>query len=181
MFARLDESDLAEFDLNDNVRTTVTIILGHAKRKRVVIEMDLQPVPPITGYVAKINQVVMNLISNAIDACQEGGKVIVRTRPDRDRYAVRLDVIDDGCGIDPSILPRIFDPFFTTKPVGVGTGLGLSISYGILQDHGGLIEADSRPGQGARFTIRLPLKCRARASSAGELEHEHEAETPALY
>ena len=109
----------------------------------------------MTCYGAKLNQVVMNLVMNAIDACPEGGTVTIRTRPELD--GVRLDVIDTGIGIPPEIRSRIFDPFFTTKPVGVGTGLGLSISYGIVQDHGGRFEVDSTPGvrEGSRFTVRL--------------------------
>ena len=71
---------------------------------------------------------------------------------------VQIDVIDNGHGINPTIRDRIFDPFFTTKPIGKGTGLGLSISYGIVQDHGGTIEVDSTPGEGSRFTVRLPFQ-----------------------
>jgi signal transduction histidine kinase len=89
--------------------------------------------------------------------------VTVRTRADEE--GVRLDVIDTGCGIDPVIRERIFDPFFTTKPVGVGTGLGLSISYGIVQDHGGKIEVESSPGNGARFTVRLPTRVAVSAAT----------------
>src|SRR5262249_52622421 len=120
---------------------------------------DLGPLPLVTCFAAKINQVMMNLVMNAIDACPQGGTVTVRTRAEDD--AIVLEVIDTGQGIDPEIRDRIFDPFFTTKPVGVGTGLGLSISYGIVKDHGGVIEVDSAPGKGSRFTVRLPMRVAA--------------------
>jgi two-component system NtrC family sensor kinase len=164
VFARLDEGILNEVDLNEGVSSTITIVQGHAKKKQVQIEKDLGVLPAMTCYGAKLNQVVMNLVMNAIDACPEGGSVTVRTRAEED--GVRLDVIDTGTGIDPEIRERIFDPFFTTKPVGVGTGLGLSISYGIVQDHGGKIEVESTPGQGSRFTVRLPNRL-AVGSAAG--------------
>ena len=163
VFARLDEGILNEVDLNEGVSSTITIVQGHAKKKRVQIEKDLGRLPSMTCYGAKLNQVVMNLVMNAIDACPDGGTVTVRTRAEDD--GVRLDVIDTGTGIDPEIRERIFDPFFTTKPVGVGTGLGLSISYGIVQDHGGKFEVDSTPGQGSRFTVRLPTKIAVGAAS----------------
>jgi len=99
---------------------------------------------------------MMNLLTNAIDACDEGGTVTVRTRAE-DR-GVRIEVADTGCGIEPEHRDRIFDPFFTTKPVGQGTGLGLSISYGIIQDHGGTIEVESTVGKGTCFIIHLPLR-----------------------
>lgn len=161
MFARLDESDLNEVDLNAGIESTLNITQGHAKKKQVQIETDLGRLPPVTCYPAKINQVMMNLIINAIDACAEKGKIVVRTRANR--QAVRIDVIDNGCGIDPAIRSRIFDPFFTTKPVGVGTGLGLSISYGIVRDHGGSIEVESEPGKGSCFTVCLPVHLAAPA------------------
>ncbi len=142
-------------DLNRGIESTVNIIRGRAKRKGVEVEIDLQPLPPITCSGAKLNQVVMNLLANAIDACGELGKVTVRTRALDG--AVEIVVSDDGHGVDASIRDRIFDPFFTTKPPGEGTGLGLSISYGIVREHGGTIEVDSRPGEGSRFTVRLPL------------------------
>jgi two-component system, NtrC family, sensor kinase len=165
VFARLDEGILNEVDLNEGVSSTITIVQGHAKKKRVQIEKDLGELPAMTCYGAKLNQVVMNLVMNAIDACPEGGTVTVRTRAEED--GVRLDVIDTGTGIDPEIRERIFDPFFTTKPVGVGTGLGLSISYGIVQDHGGKIEVESSPGKGSRFTVRLPTRVGVGAESGG--------------
>jgi PAS domain S-box-containing protein len=164
VFARLDESELNEVDLNAGIDSTITIIVGNAKKKDVTIERDLAPLPPVRCFGAKINQVIMNLLSNAIDACPRGGKVTVKTRPDEDGQSVRIEVGDTGPGIPPEIRDRIFDPFFTTKPVGQGTGLGLSISYGIVQDHGGSIELASEAGQGSTFTVHLPLKARVRAA-----------------
>jgi PAS domain S-box-containing protein len=155
-FGRVDEGELIEVDLNAGIESTVTIALGHAKKKGVSIETDLAPLPRVSCYAAKINQVILNLLTNAIDACDSGGHVVVRTRPEAG--GVRIEVADNGCGIPAAVRDRIFDPFFTTKPVGQGTGLGLSITYGIIQDHGGTIEVESEPGQGTCFTIRLPLR-----------------------
>ncbi len=156
VFARLDEGDLAEVDLNTGIESTINIIQGYAKRRQVHLEAELNQLPLVGCFATKINQVIMNLIGNAIEACEPGGVVKVQSAPDPE--GVRIEVSDDGCGIDPAVRERIFDPFFTTKPVGVGTGLGLSISYGIVQDHGGTIEVDSAQGEGTRFTIRLPLR-----------------------
>jgi signal transduction histidine kinase len=99
---------------------------------------------------------VLNLLTNARDAMPEGGSITVATvlLPDTPA-AVELTVTDTGHGMDAETLARIFDPFYTTKPT--GTGLGLSITYGIVRDHGGSITADSTPGQGTRFLVRLPL------------------------
>jgi signal transduction histidine kinase len=160
-FARLDESDLSEVDLNAGVESTVNIILGHAKRKRVTVEKKLGPLPRVCCYPAKVNQVVMNLLSNAIDASHEGGTVTITTASAPAQSGkppgVRIEVTDGGTGIEPDVRQRIFDPFFTTKPTGKGTGLGLSISYGIVQDHGGTIEVESTVGQGSTFRVILPL------------------------
>jgi two-component system, NtrC family, sensor kinase len=155
-FARLDESELKEADLNEGVRLTLNIVRGRAAKRGVGLEADLGPLPPVLCYPAKVNQVVLNLLANAIDACAEGGKVTVHTRAAEGR--VEVHVLDNGHGIDPAVRDRIFDPFFTTKPPGEGTGLGLSISHGIVQDHGGRIEVESAPGRGAHFTVRLPLQ-----------------------
>ena len=115
------------------------------------------PLPLVTCYPAKINQVLLSLISNAIEACDPGGTVTVSSRSAPARGVI-LVVADTGRGIDPTIRGRIFDPFFTTKPVGQGTGLGLAISHGIIKSHGGTIDVESAPGAGARFTVHLPLE-----------------------
>ena len=155
LFAHLDEGEVNEADLNSGIESTVAIIVGHARKKSIAIEMELDTLPPVTCNAARVNQVVMNLLTNAIDACEEQGKVVVRTS--KEPGGVRIDVADTGCGIEPAVRDRIFDPFFTTKPIGQGTGLGLSISYGIVQDHGGTIEVDSTAGVGTTFVVHLPL------------------------
>ena len=153
-FAQLDQSSHQEADLNVGIGSTLNIVRGHAKKKQVTIETDLGPLPTLLCQPAKINQVIMNLVLNAIDASPEGATVMVRSTAAQGD--VQLQVIDHGTGIAGAIRERIFDPFFTTKPIGQGTGLGLSISYGIVKDHGGSIEVESEPGRGTTFTIRLP-------------------------
>jgi PAS domain S-box-containing protein len=165
LFARLDEGQLNDADINGGIESTAMIIRNIARKKQVQLKMDLGEVPLLTCYAAKINQVMMNLLTNAIDACPEGGTVTVRTRAED--QGVRIEVADNGCGIEPEHRDRIFDPFFTTKPVGQGTGLGLSISYGIIQDHGGTIEVDSTVGKGTCFTIHLPLRPRPGPKDVG--------------
>ena len=157
-FARLDESDLQETDLNANIVSTLNLIQGEARSRQVALLTDLGAVPSIVCFPARINQVILNLVVNAIDACPPGASVTVRTKADA--ADVLLEVEDTGAGIDPGIRERIFDPFFTTKPQGKGTGLGLSISYGIIQGHGGSIQLDSALGQGTCFRIRLPRVAR---------------------
>jgi two-component system NtrC family sensor kinase len=154
-FAHLDEAEFKEADLNEGVVATVNLMRTLADRRQVALETDLGPSPRVTCFPAKINLVTQSLVSNAIDASPPGGRVVVSTRAVGD--GVAIEVTDTGCGIDPAIRERIFDPFFTTKPIGKGTGLGLSMSYGIVKDHGGLIDVESAPGRGTRFTVYLPL------------------------
>jgi signal transduction histidine kinase len=157
-FARLDESQLDEVDLNAGVESTTGIARGLAENRQVELTLELGDLPRLECQPSKVNQVIFNLLSNAIDACAPGGRVTVRTCAAAG--GVEVHVIDNGCGIDPAVRDKIFDPFFTTKPLGKGVGLGLSISHGIVQDHGGSIDFTSQPGQGAHFVVRLPLqKC----------------------
>ena len=155
-FARLDEGDLKESDLNSGIGSAIRFLQDEAARRQITLDEALSPLPGVLCYPAEINQVVLNLLTNAIEVCPDGGRVTVRTcsRPD----GVEIHVSDTGHGIDPAIRDKIFDPFFTTKPVGAGRGLGLSISHGIVAEHGGRIEVSSAPGQGAHFTVHLPLR-----------------------
>jgi signal transduction histidine kinase len=121
--------------------------------------MDLGALPLIRCRAARIHQVIVNLLTNAIDACSDDeGVVTVHTQTEPEEMGVRIVIEDNGTGIDPEIRERIFDPFFTTKPLGQGTGLGLSISYGIIQEHGGRIEVQSTVGCGSCFTLHLPVE-----------------------
>lgn len=160
-FARLDEADKQDADLNAGIRSTANIVEGHAKKKGVSIELHLADLPPVTCHPAKINQVVMNLLTNAIHASPDNGVVTVTTAAEPAH--VRIEVADQGPGVPPDLRARIFDPFFTTKPQGQGTGLGLSISYGIVKEHAGEIGLAADTTHGARFTVRLPLDSKARA------------------
>jgi len=158
LFARVDEGEWNEIDLNPGIESSVNMVQGYARKQGVKLVMDLGALPPVRCRGAKVHQVVVNLLMNAIDACAAEGTVTIRTRADPEFDGLRIEVADTGSGIDPAIRDRIFDPFFTTKPVGQGTGLGLSISYGIVQEHGGTIEVQSTPGAGSCFTVRLPMQ-----------------------
>jgi signal transduction histidine kinase len=157
-FARLDESEYDEVDLNAGVESTANIARGLAEKRQVQLALELGELPKLACRPSQVHQVVFNLISNAVDACEAGGKVTVRTC--RGPGGVEIHVIDNGCGIDPAVRDKIFDPFFTTKTLGKGVGLGLSISHGIVQDHHGSIDFESQVGQGSHFTVRLPCKAK---------------------
>ena len=125
-------------------------------RRAFEVVAELEPLPPIRCRGARLHQVVVNLLMNAIDACDADGTVTVRTGPSPMVRASGSRSPTPAAASSPAIRERIFDPFFTTKPIGEGTGLGLSISYGIVQEHHGTIEVQSTPGEGSCFTIRLP-------------------------
>ena len=156
-FARVDPGDFQETDLNQGLRSSLNIIQGRARNQGVTINTELEPLPPVLCQPGKINQVLLNLLVNALDASKNGDTLTLRSRPEPGNQGVLIEVEDTGSGISPKILKKIFDPFFTTKAVGKGTGLGLSISYGIIASHGGTLEVNSVPEQGSTFTIRLPL------------------------
>jgi signal transduction histidine kinase len=121
--------------------------------------------PRVMGNRGRLQQVLMNLLLNAVDAMPDGGTIGVRASASAGR--VRLTVSDTGVGIPAEHLEKIYDPFFTTKPRGQGTGLGLSVSYGIVKEHAGTLTAESAPGEGSRFIVSLPIsESRARRVSA---------------
>ncbi len=160
LFARVDEGEWNEVDLNPGIDSSVNMVQGYARKRGVKVVAEYGDLPAVRCRAARLHQVVVNLLMNAIDACPPEGTVTVRTGPDPEHQGIQIEVSDTGCGIDPEIRGRIFDPFFTTKPVGEGTGLGLSISYGIVEEHGGTIEVHSTPGSGSCFTVRVPLQGR---------------------
>jgi len=156
LFARVDEGEWNEVDLNPGIDSSVNMVQGYARKKCVRVSTLLDPLPAVRCRAARIHQVVVNLLMNAIDACGAEDTVTIRTRAEPEGKGVRIEVADTGCGIEPAIREHIFDPFFTTKAIGEGTGLGLSISYGIVQEHQGTIDVESTPGHGSCFTVRLP-------------------------
>jgi signal transduction histidine kinase len=155
-FSRLDRNKVSRFDLREGLESTLQIARNLVKHKNIVREYG--DIPLVSCSPSQINQVFLNLVSNAAQATPDTGGTIrlVTRRVGTDRVAV--DVEDDGHGIPPEVLPRIFDPFFTTKDVGKGTGLGLSISYKIVDQHGGRIDVKSEVGKGTRFTVTLPVE-----------------------
>ena len=164
-FARLDEQELKEADLNAGIASTLDLARGRAAELQVALETVLAPLPLVTCYPARINQVVLNLVTNALDACKPGGCVTVGTCAKAD--GVEIAVSDTGSGIPPDVLGKIFDPFFTTKSQGKGTGLGLSISYGIVRSHGGTIAVKSTSCSGTRIVVDLPIQPRPDGAPVG--------------
>jgi two-component system NtrC family sensor kinase len=155
-FARLDEAELDELDLNAALQSTIEVLNHDLEEKQLTVEKCFQPVPPILCRPAKIHQVFHNLLLNALQSSQPATTITVRTKQARD--SVLVEVEDQGCGIPEGHLSRIFEPFFTTKPIGRGQGLGLAISYGIVRDQGGSISVDSKVGEGSIFRVDLPLR-----------------------
>ncbi|MFB1483216.1 ATP-binding protein [Corallococcus sp. RDP092CA] len=158
VFSREGSPERGLVDLNALVPPAVRVVL-HALRPRARLVEDFGPVPLVLGSEARLGQVLLNLLVNAMQAIPEGDpgrhEVRVRTGTDVSGHA-RVEVEDTGAGIPPEILPRIFDPFFTTKGSDEGTGLGLAICQQIVRTHGGELRVHSVPGQGATFTLLLP-------------------------
>jgi two-component system NtrC family sensor kinase len=159
-FSRRGKPQRSAADLNRLVKTTVSLVDHKLKLANIALDLQLaENLPSVHCDGGQIQQVVLNLVLNAAESMQSHGTgtVTVKTWPGEDGNSVKVSVSDTGEGIPAEILPRIFDPFFTTKPDGKGVGLGLAVSYGIVQAHGGEIEAKSRVGEGTVFTMMLPL------------------------
>ena len=153
-FASAEQTGREPTDLNARIESTLNVAASELQQHAVLIR-DLGELPPVPCVAAEINQVVMNLLLNAVQALDGPGTITLRTRRVGDDALI--EVADTGRGIPSEHLERIFDPFFTTQPVGQGTGLGLALSYDIVKKHGGRIEVESRPGEGSCFRVFLPL------------------------
>jgi signal transduction histidine kinase len=164
-FSYVDRPEWQQVDLHDCLESTLNLV-SHELKYKATVERHYGTLPKITCMPFQINQVVMNLLINAVQAIPERGRITIRTAVDSD--GVRVDIADDGKGIPADVIGRIFEPFFTTKPIGSGTGLGLSVSYGIVRKHGGTIEVASTEGKGTTFTIRLPVVPPAAEASPGD-------------
>ena len=134
----------------------VAALRGNTEAVQLLLDAPDAPVM-LCGAAGRIQQVLINLVQNAVDATAHHPAPRVSVRlTEADGWAT-VTVADNGPGLSPEVQQRLFEPFFTTKPVGEGTGLGLSISFGIVEQHGGQLRADNAPEGGARFTLRLPL------------------------
>lgn len=153
-FSRMDTDRISEVDVHASLEMSLNLMRNQYKN-RIEIHKEYGDIPKIQGYSGKLNQIFMNLLSNAFQAVQGKGDVWIRTRSGDG--VVEIEIEDNGIGIPKENLKRIFEPFFSTKPVGQGTGLGLSISYGIIEQHRGKIHVTSVPQKGSTFVVRLPI------------------------
>jgi PAS domain S-box-containing protein len=157
-FSRTSGGEVQETDLVAGIETTLNLVAPLLKN-RITVERSFGPrLPKIVCNAGHVNQVFMNILTNAAQAIEGEGTIWVSIDLVRDGSAIRVVIRDSGPGISPDVVDRILDPFFTTKDVGEGTGLGLSISESIVRAHGGTLEFGSRPGEGATFTVVLPLR-----------------------
>lgn len=155
LFARQTPPRKSPVSLNELAKEGLYFIESRCERSGVQLVRELDPdLPRVTADRGQMQQVLVNLAVNAAQAMPDGGTLTIRTA--HDAASVTLEVVDTGIGMDDDVRGQIFVPFFTTKDVGHGTGLGLSVVHGIVSAHGGSIGITSRPGEGARFTIRLP-------------------------
>lgn len=154
-FSRLDEDVLKVADIHDGLDSTL-ILLRNKYKHRIEIVKDYGDIPRFECFPGQLNQVFMNILSNAIDAIEEKGIITICTSIS-DGF-IRISIKDTGSGIPESIKAKIFDPFFTTKDVGEGTGLGLSISHGIIEKHNGIIKVKSEAEKGSEFIILVPVR-----------------------
>jgi two-component system NtrC family sensor kinase len=168
-FACLDEAEFKEANLNAGLLAAVEMLRHEAQQKLLQVRTRFEPLPPLRCHPGKINQVFLNLLTNAVQACAPCGAIEVRSRYEGPAPAcnggqddaggeIVVEVEDDGCGICEEHLPHVFEPFFTTRAVGEGMGLGLAVSYSIVRDHGGALTVASAVGRGSTFQVRLPLR-----------------------
>ena len=155
-FSRTSPREFVELDLGEVIRETLALVQHQLDKSGIGVKLGVAgPLPPIRGSSGQLQQVFLNLFLNARDAMDQGGRLEVRVW--EGTHGVEVEVADTGPGIPLEHVQRIYDPFFTTKGARKGTGLGLSVTYGIVRNHGGMIEVDSRPGEGAKFHLEFPV------------------------
>ena len=182
-FSRLDESEMKQVDIHEGIENTLLILQSRLRAKpdasEIIVSKNYGDLPLVECYAGQLNQVLMNLINNAIDAVENmaepkitigteikcgvagknGERILLNTAQCRtDEQWLIIAIKDNGCGMNEDVKKRLFDPFFTTKPVGKGTGLGLAISYQIVEKHGGILRWESELGKGTEFFIEIPLR-----------------------
>jgi signal transduction histidine kinase len=159
IFSRLDEDSLKQANVNECLDSTIIVLKSHVRGRAKIIRNFDDDLTSIKCYPGKLNQVFMNIISNAVQATETSGKPLderwVKVHSYQDSENIYVSISDNGCGMNEETQHKIFDPFFTTKEVGEGTGLGLSIVLGIIKDHNGNIEVNSTVNEGTEFLITL--------------------------
>jgi signal transduction histidine kinase len=155
-FSRTDQEQLEEISLEKLVDKTVRLVKNEMQLQRIRFKKNIKgTLLPIWIDKGRLQQALLNLLINAIQAMPDGGTLSISIGPSENTSEIRIDVADTGKGIPADQLDSIFDPFFTTKKEGDGTGLGLSVTYGIIQKHGGRIQVKSKPGEGTCFSVFL--------------------------
>ena len=155
-FARLDRQNVEQIDLHNCIESTLTIASNHIRENHVNVVLDFSVLPRIACFPSKLNQLFLNIITNACQAMSDGGgDLLITTREIHGQ--IRIDFKDQGIGMDEATKQKMFDPFFTSKDIGVGTGLGLSIAYKIIQAHNGRLEVESSIGEGTTLSVILPI------------------------
>jgi two-component system NtrC family sensor kinase len=149
--------NMKDAGINDILTDVLKLLQTEIEKHGIDVLTDFGEIPAIRIDVRQIEQAMLNIMLNAIQAVKNNGEIRIKTFTDTENNSITIEVSDNGQGIPEYVKPRIFDPFFTTKPVGEGTGLGLSISAGIISEHGGSIDVESTEGNGATFTITLPV------------------------
>ncbi|WP_088278842.1 DAHL domain-containing protein [Ideonella sp. A 288] len=170
-FSRLDRARVSEFSVQEGLESTL-LLARNLLKNTVDIRREFEAVPAIHCSPSQINQVFLNIVTNAAHAMEgrEAKGVITLRTVAEGHDMVRVEIQDNGCGIPKDVLPKIFDPFFTTKAIGRGTGMGLSISYKIVQQHGGRILVDTEEGVGTVFSILLPIRAIEQPAIEGDRE-----------
>jgi len=181
-FSRMDEADFKPVDIHEGIDSTLMILQSRLKarndRPEIIVSRHYGNLPQVECYAGQLNQVFMNLLSNAIEAIDEQIEstascraidttdslsclvpaITIHTEINTDNQ-ILIRIADNGAGIPAAVRDRLFDPFFTTKPIGKGTGMGLSISYQIVTErHHGMLSCSSSPGEGSEFTIQIPVR-----------------------
>ena len=179
-FSRLDEAELKEASVNEGLESTLKILSQYYGPDKIYAKLDFADLPPVLCFPGQLNQVWMNLLSNAAEAVygKPDAQVTIRTSMDDDKVLISIE--DNGTGIKKDAENKIFEPFFTTKPVGQGTGLGLSICHSIIERHGGKIWFESGDVRGTIFKVLIPIQAdpvRAKGGSEVRLMVDRSAQT----
>jgi signal transduction histidine kinase len=156
-FSRLDDEACVIYDIHEGIDSSLVLLQNKIIDRKISVRKDYGEFDGVECFPSKLNQVIMNILTNSLQAMEEGrGELLIQTVSSG--IGVKIIIKDNGKGMQPDVKKHIFDPFFTTKEVGKGMGLGLSISYGIIEKHSGNIDVISEPGKGTEFIISLPKR-----------------------